>query len=149
MGTQIFTNITSIVNVRKSSGFLRGKELAALPCLNNAYLIIEDNVIAEFGSMENEGFTGNHVTEMVEGTMILPAWCDSHTHLVFAGSREEEFVNKIKGLSYAEIAAGGGGILNSANKLNNTSEDILFCEAWKRLEEVSKLGTGAIEIKSG
>lgn len=149
MGTQIFTNITSIVNVRKSSGFLRGKELAALPCLNNAYLIIEDNVIAEFGSMENAGFTGNHVTEMVKGTMILPAWCDSHTHLVFAGSREEEFVNKIKGLSYAEIAAGGGGILNSANKLNNTSENILFCEAWKRLEEVSKLGTGAIEIKSG
>jgi imidazolonepropionase len=81
--------------------------------------------------------------------MVLPCWCDSHTHLVFASSREEEFVDKIKGMSYAEIAAKGGGILNSARKLNDTSEDQLFNSAWKRLEEVSKLGTGAIEMKSG
>jgi imidazolonepropionase len=79
----------------------------------------------------------------------LPAWCDSHTHLVFAASRENEFIDKIKGLSYAEIAAKGGGILNSAKKLQDTSEDQLFNLAWQRLEEVSKLGTGAIEIKSG
>ncbi len=83
------------------------------------------------------------------GQIILPAWCDSHTHLVFAAGREEEFVDKIKGLSYAEIAAKGGGILNSAKKLNETTEDELFNLAWKRLEEVSRLGTGAIEIKSG
>ena len=81
--------------------------------------------------------------------MVLPCWCDSHTHIVFAKSREEEFIDKIKGLSYADIAAKGGGILNSANKLNETSEDELFNSAWKRLEEVSRLGTGAIEIKSG
>ena len=80
---------------------------------------------------------------------MLPAWCDSHTHLVFAGSRENEFIDKIKGLSYAEIAAKGGGILNSAKRLNETSEDELFNMAWKRLAEISKLGTGAIEIKSG
>ena len=84
-----------------------------------------------------------------EGQIILPAWCDSHTHLVFARSREEEFIDKIKGMSYADIAAKGGGILNSARRLNETSEDELFNSAWKRLEEVSKLGTGAIEIKSG
>ncbi len=149
MGAQIFTNIKSLVNVRKSSGFLRGKELAFLPCLNNAYLIIEDNIIAEFGSMENFKFPDKITSELENGTMILPALCDSHTHLVYAGSREDEFVNKIRGMDYAEIAAKGGGILNSAMKLNNTSEDVLFNEAWKRLEEVSKLGTGAIEIKSG
>src|SRR6185436_683254 len=83
------------------------------------------------------------------GATILPAWCDSHTHLVFAASREEEFVDKINGLSYAEIAAKGGGILNSAQKLNTASEDELFNMAWKRLEEISRLGTGAVEIKSG
>src|SRR5439155_22836992 len=83
------------------------------------------------------------------GQLVLPCWCDSHTHLVFAASREEEFVDKIKGMSYAEIAAKGGGILNSAKKLNETSEDELFNLAWQRLEEVSSFGTGAIEIKSG
>jgi imidazolonepropionase len=83
------------------------------------------------------------------GQLVLPAWCDSHTHLVFAGSRELEFVDKIRGLSYAEIAAKGGGILNSAAKLSETSEDELFLAAWNRLEEVSKGGTGSIEIKSG
>lgn len=83
------------------------------------------------------------------GQFILPAWCDSHTHLVFAASRENEFIDKLKGLTYAEIAAKGGGILNSAKKLNETTEDELFNLAWKRLEEVSRMGTGAIEIKSG
>lgn len=149
MGSQIFTNIKSLVNVRKSSEFLRGKDLAVLPCINNAYLIIEDNVIAEFGLMENFKFSNQVTSEQEDGTIILPAWCDSHTHLVFAASREEEFVNKIQGMSYAEIAAKGGGILNSAKKLNDTSEDALFSQAWTRLLEVSKLGTGAVEIKSG
>ena len=81
--------------------------------------------------------------------MVLPSWCDSHTHLVFAGSREGEFIDKIKGLSYADIAAKGGGILNSARRLNETSEDELFNQSYKRLQEVIALGTGAIEIKSG
>ena len=149
MGSQIFTNIKSLVNIRKSSEFLRGKELAILPCLENAYLVIEDNVIAEFGSMEDFPFSNKKNIIPQNGSMILPAWCDSHSHLVYAASREDEFVNKIQGMDYAEIAANGGGILNSARKLNTASEDELFSEAWKRLEEVSKLGTGAIEIKSG
>ncbi|HEV8081852.1 MAG TPA: imidazolonepropionase [Chitinophagaceae bacterium] len=149
MGSQIFTNITSLVNVRKSSEFLRGEELAILPCVKNAYLVIEDDVIGEFGLMENFRFSNKENIVSQNGSMILPAWCDSHTHLVFAASREEEFVNKIQGMNYAEIAANGGGILNSARKLNAASEDELFLEAWKRLEEVAKLGTGAIEVKSG
>ena len=149
MSSQIFTNIKSIVNVRNSAEFLRGKELSVLPCVNNAYLVIEDDTIAEYGPMEDFRFPEKAVSEQENGTMILPAWCDSHTHLVYAAGREEEFVNKIQGMTYAEIAAGGGGILNSVNKLNNTSEDMLFSEAWERLKEVSQLGTGAIEIKSG
>jgi imidazolonepropionase len=84
-----------------------------------------------------------------DGQFVMPTWCDSHTHIVFARTREEEFIDKIRGMSYADIAARGGGILNSANKLNEASEDELFNSAWKRLEEVSRLGTGAIEIKSG
>ena len=149
MGSQIFTNIKLLVNVRKSSEFLRGEELAILPCLKDAYLVIEDNVIAEFGLMENFRFSNKENIVSHNGSMVLPAWCDSHSHLVYAASREDEFVNKIQGMDYAEIAANGGGILNSARKLNTASEDELFSEAWKRLEEVSKLGTGAIEIKSG
>ena len=112
---------------------------------------IEDGIIAGFGKMEtiNQSLHSERNKIDASGQFILPCWCDSHTHLVFAASRENEFIDKIKGLSYAEIAAKGGGILNSAKKLNETSEDELFNLAWKRLEEVSKLGTGAIEIKSG
>jgi imidazolonepropionase len=146
MATQIFTNISSLAGTGNSLGFIRGKNLSNLPVIENAYLIIEDDVIAETGKMENFRFRKNDVPLQ---TIVLPAWCDSHTHLVFAGSREEEFIDKIKGLSYAEIAAQGGGILNSAKKLNATSEDKLFNSAWKRLDEVSRSGTGAIEIKSG
>ncbi|MGN6194623.1 MAG: imidazolonepropionase [Ginsengibacter sp.] len=148
MATQIFTNIRSLVNTRDGTGFIRGNELAILPSIQNAYLIVEDGVIADFGKMEDLRFI-KEKNEVAANTIVLPCWCDSHTHLVFAGSREEEFIDKIKGLSYAEIAAQGGGILNSAKKLNETSEDELFNAAWKRLQEVSKLGTGAIEIKSG
>jgi imidazolonepropionase len=148
MATQIFTNIRSLVNTRDGTGFIRGNELAILPSIQNAYLIVEDGVIADFGNMEELHFQNDNI-QVAANTIVLPCWCDSHTHLVFAGSREEEFIDKIKGLSYAEIAARGGGILNSAKKLNETSEDQLFNAAWKRLQEVSKLGTGAIEIKSG
>lgn len=146
MSTQIFTHISSLSGIGHASGFLRGNNLSDFRSIENAYLIIEDGVIAAFGEMANCTYQGEKVPE---GTYILPAWCDSHTHLVFAGSREGEFIDKINGLSYAEIAAKGGGILNSAKKLNDTSEDELFRQAWKRLEEVSRLGTGAIEIKSG
>ena len=148
MPTQVITNIKQLVNVREQTHILRGAELAELPLIENAYLIIEDGIIAAYGEMQNLKKSHQSTVNCLQST-VLPCWCDSHTHLVFAGSRENEFVDKIKGLSYAEIAAKGGGILNSAKKLNHTSEDELFIQAWNRLEEVSKLGTGAIEIKSG
>ena len=151
MSSVLITRIKSLVNARKENQLLRGKALADLPVIENAYLVIEDDEIADYGRMEDLADSGNRPEKKIDATnqFILPAWCDSHTHLVFAASREEEFVNKIKGMSYAEIAAKGGGILQSANKLNAASEDELFSLAWTRLEEISRLGTGAIEIKSG
>ena len=147
----LITNIKQLVNLREESKLLRGKELAVLPSIENAYLVVENGMIAEFGEMENfQLSTFNfHDTIDATGQFILPCWCDSHTHLVFAASREEEFVDKIKGMTYEEIAAKGGGILNSAKKLNAMSEDELFDVSLRRLNEVIKLGTGAIEIKSG
>lgn len=146
MATQIFTHISLLAGMSNLQEFIRGNDLSYLPTLKNSYLIIEDNEIADFGEMSN--YKGK-IKNVLPGTIILPAWCDSHTHIVFAGSREDEFIDKIKGLSYAQIAEKGGGILNSAKKLNKTSEDELFNQAWKRATEVSKSGTGAIEIKSG
>ena len=148
MPSTLVTHIKCLVNTRETSGILYGNALAELPCINNAWLLVEDDEIAAFGSMNNMPLNTGEALN-ASGQFVLPAWCDSHTHLVFAASREEEFTDKIKGLSYAEIAAKGGGILNSAQKLNETSEDELFARAWQRLDEVRKLGTGAIEIKSG
>jgi len=151
MSSVLVTNIKGLVNTRQENKLLRGKEFSQLPTIENAYLVIEDGMIAEFGQAIDYRQSTTNFTQTIDATgqFILPTWCDSHTHLVFAASREEEFVDKIKGLSYSEIAAKGGGILNSAQKLNAISEEQLFNLAWKRLEEVSKLGTGAIEIKSG
>src|SRR5262245_45435538 len=151
MSSLLISNIKCLAGIRDQNQLLRGRDLKNLPCIENAYLLIENVHIAGYGSMEQLK-TINHkpkTTIDATGQYVLPAWCDSHTHLVFAGSRESEFVDKIKGLSYAEIAARGGGILNSAKLLNETSEDELFNTAWKRLTEISKLGTGAVEIKSG
>jgi len=130
---------------------LRGSQLATLPCIENAYLVLEDGLITGMGEMKelvNPEKQFGTVTDAT-GQFLLPCWCDSHTHLVFARSREEEFIDKIKGLSYAEIAAKGGGILNSALKLQEATPSQLFNSAWKRLEEISQTGTGAVEIKSG
>jgi imidazolonepropionase len=151
MSSTLITNIKQLVNVRPESPLLRGKQLADLPCVENAYLTIEDGIISGFGPMSALKSQSSNLKDQIDAShqFVLPGWCDSHTHLVFAGSRESEFVDKLKGMTYPEIAAKGGGILNSARKLNETSEDELFNQAWKRLEEVSSLGTGAIEIKSG
>ncbi len=148
----LITNIQQLINTREQHQLLRGKALAELPVIEDAFLLIEDGIIAEYGHMYELALKVPQLPKHIikaGGQFVLPAWCDSHTHLVFAGSRENEFVDKINGLSYAGIAAKGGGILNSAQKLQETSEDELFNQAWRRLEEVSKLGTGAIEIKSG
>jgi imidazolonepropionase len=152
MSTQLIINIQQLINTREQTQLLRGNALAELPIIENAFLLIEDGIIADYGHMYELEIKVPHLPKNIieaQGQFILPCWCDSHTHLVFAGSRENEMVDKINGLSYAEIAAKGGGILNSAQKLQDISEDILFAQAWQRLQEVSKLGTGAIEIKSG
>lgn len=150
--TTLITHIRQLVNVREQNELLRGKALANLPVIDDAFVLVEDGIIAEYGPMYELELKLPQVPGVIieaEGQYVLPAWCDSHTHLVFAKTREEEFIDKIKGMSYAEIAAKGGGILNSANKLNAATEDELFNSAWQRLEEISKLGTGAVEIKSG
>ncbi len=107
MKTQIFTNIKLIANIRESTEILRGRELSKMPCIENGYIVIEGDIIAEVGAMEDFRFAENKAVEVDEGTIVLPAWCDSHTHLVYASNRESEFVDKIRGLSYAEIAANG------------------------------------------
>lgn len=147
----VITNIKTLVNVREQSHLLRGKELSHLPVIKNAFIIIDGEEITACGSMDQFAFRIQDFDGQFDasGRMVMPSWCDSHTHLVFAGSRENEFVDKLKGLSYAEIAAGGGGILNSARMLNATSEKDLFQQSLIRLQEVMKMGTGAIEIKSG
>jgi imidazolonepropionase len=147
----VITDIKKLVNVREESKLLRGKDLFELPCIENAYVIIKDGVIAEYGQMdaffESEDSSYDYID--AEDQFVLPCWCDSHTHLIFATSREDEFVDKIKGMSYAEIAERGGGILNSSKKIAETSETDLLRSAWWRLQEIIKLGTGAVEIKSG
>lgn len=150
--TTLIINIQQLIGTREENVLLRGAALAHLPSIENAFVLIEDGIIADYGAMyELEIKVPQLPATIIDAhdQFVLPAWCDSHTHIVFAKSREEEFIDKINGLSYADIAAKGGGILNSANKLNAASEDELFNSAWKRLEEVSRLGTGAIEIKSG
>ena len=150
--TTLITNIAQLIGTREETTLLRGAALADLPFIENAFVLVEDGIIAEYGAMYELELKVPHLPKHIvdaEGQFILPSWCDSHTHLVFAKSREEEFIDKIKGMSYADIAAKGGGILNSAKKISEASEDELFNSAWARLDEVSRLGTGAIEIKSG
>jgi len=150
--TTIITNIAQLFGTKESNALLRGAALAVLPSIDNAFVLIEDGIIAEYGYMYELELKIPHLPKNIidaEGRSILPAWCDSHTHLVFARTREEEFIDKLKGATYAEIAAKGGGILNSARRLNEATEDELFNSAWQRLQEISKSGTGAVEIKSG
>lgn len=146
----LLTNIKQLLQTRENPPEkVSGPEMKQLPLINNAWLLIENDLIADYGSM-GEPFKGDVVKILdCTGKIVLPSWCDSHTHIVFAGNREQEFVDRINGLSYQEIAEKGGGILNSAKKLQQTSEDELYQQSAKRLEEVMKLGTGAVEIKSG
>ena len=147
----LIINIKELLQVRDSSILkVCGDEMAVLPTIKNAYLVIEDDLIADFGSMEDlpEDLNPEKCID-ADGKIVLPAWCDSHTHLVYAGNREQEFVDRINGLSYEEIAHRGGGILNSAQKLNETPEEELYDQSKARLEEIMRLGTGAVEIKSG
>jgi imidazolonepropionase len=145
----LFVNIKELLQVRENTvGFLSGKDMGQLPTLKNAFLLVKDGLIADFGLMK-ECPKLDIETVDATGRMLLPSWCDSHTHLVYAGNRENEFVDRINGLSYAEIANNGGGILNSAKRLQETTESELYNQSKKRLEEIIHLGTGAVEIKSG
>ena len=148
--THLFINIKELVQVREASvKKVSGKEMNILPSIKNAFLIIKNGLIFDFGKMTNLKESNFDKKTDCTGKMILPTWCDSHTHIVYTGNREQEFVDRINGLSYEEIANNGGGILNSAKNLQAISEENLYDESAKRLEEVITLGTGAIEIKSG
>jgi Imidazolonepropionase and related amidohydrolases len=161
----LIINIKSLIQVDENPHLKRGEELARMECVDNAYLYAENGIIINYGKMQempldyatilNTKYNNDpHSFEEIEiidakGKYVLPTFCDSHTHIVYAGSREQEFVDKINGLTYQEIAARGGGILNSAKLLHNSSEEDLYNSAMKRVQEVIATGTGAIEIKSG
>ena len=149
MNRSLFINIKELVQVREGKPIpICGSAMRDLPSIPNAWMLIEDERIIDYGEMSNCPVGEEQVFDLI-GRMVLPTWVDSHTNIVFAASREEEFVMKIEGKSYEEIAAAGGGILNSARKLRATTEDELYELAASRLEQLMRLGTGAIEIKSG
>ncbi|SNB23071.1 Imidazolonepropionase [Flavobacterium psychrophilum] len=146
----LIINIKELLQVRDNHiDKVSGTEMGVLPKIDDAFLLIEDNLIANFGSMSNCPTIKTDQTIDAKGKIVLPTWCDSHTHIVYAGNRIQEFVDRIKGLSYEEIANRGGGILNSAKNLNQTSEEDIYNQSKVRLEEIMQQGTGAVEIKSG
>lgn len=152
MSALLITNIGTLAGLHpKNTLMLRGEQMQTLPVLENAWILCEDGKISDFGKMEQmPAFLPNDlITHDAKAGYVFPSWCDSHTHIVFAASREEEFVMKIDGKSYEDIAAAGGGILNSARKLQLASEDTLYASAAIRLNDMIRQGTGAVEIKSG
>jgi imidazolonepropionase len=153
MSKILIKNIKKLVQVREAGvAKISGREMDVLPCIENAWLAIDNGLIADYGEMQNfpgiDDWKGLQVIDACE-KMVFPCWVDSHTHIVYAGSREQEFADRIKGLTYEEIARRGGGILNSAQKLADASEEELIQQAIPRLKEIILQGTGAVEIKSG
>jgi imidazolonepropionase len=145
----LLTHCKALVQLRpQAEAPVYGREMAELPMLENAWLLIREGLIHSYGSMD-QGLPTCDYQYNLAGRMVFPSFVDSHTHLVFAATREAEFVDRINGLSYEEIAKRGGGILNSARHMAQASEEDLFEQAWQRLQEVIATGTGAIEIKSG
>lgn len=149
----LIKNIKTLVQVEENPQLkVSGKAMKTLPCLENAWLAIEDDKIVGFGKMEDwEGITDWTNLTVIDATdkIVMPSYCDSHTHIVYAGSREGEFADRINGLTYEQIFERGGGILNSSKKLQEASEEELIESALKRLNEIIHQGTGAVEIKSG
>jgi len=145
----LIRNIKSLLQAgRGEVRMVKGAEMAFIPAIKNAFLLIRDGLIDDYGPMESCPGTGGDIIDAV-GKLVFPAFCDSHTHLVYAGSREMEYIDKIRGLSYEEIARRGGGINNSAKLLRSTGEDELYVQAMERINEIVSFGTGAVEIKSG
>ncbi len=146
----LYKNIKQLVQVREDGlSYVQGEQMKELPVIENAWLLVEDGIITDFGKMNSCPEVNIDEVADCTGRIVLPAWCDSHTHIVYAGNREGEFIDRINGLSYEQITKRGGGILNSAKLLQNTSEEELYEQSKVRLEEVMQMGTGAIEIKSG
>lgn len=153
MSKLLIKNIKSLIQVREANvSKVCGKDMSVLPCIDDAWLAIDNGLIADYGKMEDfPGITDWKDLEVIDasGKLVMPCYADSHTHIVYAGNRESEFVDRINGLTYEEIAKRGGGILNSAKKLRETSEDELFDQSFTRFNEIILQGTGAVEIKSG
>ena len=152
----LILNIKQLVQTELSPRkWVAGKDMARLGILENAYLLVEEDKIAGFGKMEDLNrevvYAGGDIVKEIDATgrLVMPSYCDSHTHLVYAGSREIEYIDKIRGLSYEEIAKRGGGILNSCERIRKASEEELFDAAYDRIQEIAGFGTGAVEIKSG
>lgn len=152
----LILNIKQLVQTELSPRkWVAGKDMARLGILENAYLLVEEDKIAGFGKMEDLNrevvYAGGDIVKEIDATgrLVMPSYCDSHTHLVYAGSREIEYIDKIRGLSYEEIAKRGGGILNSCERIRKASEEELFDAAYDRIQEIADFGTGAVEIKSG
>ena len=149
----VIKNISELIQTENTPRkWVAGKDMSKISTIKDAFVEYENGIITSFGSMSDwNGIEDWNNTEIIdaEGGMVFPSYCDSHTHLVFAASREGEFVDRINGLSYEEIANRGGGILNSAEKLQNATEDELYESAFSRLNNLIQMGTGAIEIKSG
>jgi len=146
----LIKNIKKLIQCRTEKiSFVSGEDMSFLPSIDNAYLYVKDGKIIDFGKMQDLKKMKTSQVIDAKGRMVLPSWCDSHTHIVFSGNRSKEFIDRIKGLSYEEIAARGGGILNSAKLLQNTSQEDLYNQSKMRIESVIRQGTGAIEIKSG
>jgi imidazolonepropionase len=147
----LITNIKKLILAEETPRkWVAGADMAVLPCIDNAFLLIEEGVIKDFGAMDQAPVAPAGATIIdAAGRMVFPSFCDAHTHLVYAGSREIEYSDKIRGLSYEEIARRGGGILNSTKQLHHTSEEELYLRALTRINELIEAGTGAVEIKSG
>ncbi|MDB2599382.1 imidazolonepropionase [Flavobacteriaceae bacterium] len=151
MSQILLINIKNLLQVRElETSYVSGKEMSVIPFIKSAYLLIDKGKIKDFGEMKNspKNLENFNIVDC-KGKMVLPSWCDSHTHIVYAGNRSNEFIDRIKGLSYNEIANNGGGILNSVDILRNTNEEDLLKQSSNRIKEVINQGTGAIEIKSG
>ena len=148
--SKLIINIKELIQIRdRNISFLSAKEMDTLPSINNAYLLIENGKISEFGKMSEISKIDNVETIDAKNKIVLPCWCDSHTHSVYTGNRSDEYLQRIKGVSYQEIANNGGGILKSSRQINSISEDELFFESKNRIEKLIKYGTGALEIKTG
>ena len=148
--SKLIINIKELIQIRDNNiSFLSAKEMDTLPSINNAYLLIENGKISEFGKMSEISKIDNVETIDAKNKIVLPCWCDSHTHSVYTGNRSDEYLQRIKGVSYQEIANNGGGILKSSRQINSISEDELFFESKNRIEKLIKYGTGSLEIKTG